>query len=79
MVTSTAEEAMIILALLAVSILTAAMVVVVCLYAYRRGRQLRKWNTRIRRNIPPAGSPLRKQPGVRPDREPRWPAAPTSW
>ena len=79
MVTSSAEEAVIVLVLLAVSILTAVIVVAVCTYAYRRGRQLRRWNTRIRRNIPPAGSPLRKQPGVRPDRSPRWPSAPTSW
>jgi ABC-type arginine/histidine transport system permease subunit len=79
MVTTNAEEAAIVLALLAVSIVIGVMVAVVCTYAFRRGRQLRRWNTRIRRNIPPPGSPLRKQPGVRPDRSPRWPAAPMSW
>jgi len=51
-----AEVAMLMMLLIAVCIV---MAVAVCMYAYRQGRRLRRWNDRYRRDVFRGAKPLR--------------------
>lgn len=51
-----AEVAMLMMLLIAVCIV---MAVAACMYAYRQGRRLRRWNDRYRTDLSHGGAPLR--------------------
>ena len=63
-----AEELLLTLVLIAAGVVVAVMA---CMYAYRQGRRLRRWNDRYRTRVSRGGSPLRNRT--------RWSAGGPAW